>query len=224
MKKRSCLVWGMILGLLALLVYTATYLCLTLMGDYGEKLLPSRTTRYTFGLSVPSRVVWQPKYTVVLPREQNGLGVLFWPLVELDRAVWHRDINASDFFDETVTSAVDLLLDRIAQVGVTGVEGTYHRVASQEAVSFEGGVEWATNHFVRVLRDAEDIDPLPWEAFCDLKVTFENDGSEMIKILRGPNGESHVCEISGDYYACRGLLSAIKMLVELKAQDGKTTR
>jgi hypothetical protein len=73
-----------------LIVYFASYICLSLAGRYSTFLVASGRHKYTFGLSIPDESVWQPLGVTVLPYDMNLLGVIYYGPVLADRAIWHQ--------------------------------------------------------------------------------------------------------------------------------------
>lgn len=74
------------------LVYLIAYVILTLSGAYSNYLVPSGQLEYNFGLSAQDAVEWVPRGIVRDRAKFNFLGVLYMPLVDLDRTYWHKSI------------------------------------------------------------------------------------------------------------------------------------
>ena len=73
--------------------YFLLYIMLTIFGSYSLKLSSSGELKYDFGLSIPDQREWEP-YGVVRERARfNSLGILFMPLIDLDRNCWHKPIK-----------------------------------------------------------------------------------------------------------------------------------
>lgn len=79
------------------LVYVLIYLLLTLAGKYSEGPVASGNTRIFNGAwAVRDHYVWEPRYMFHRPYDKNFLGFIYWPLITLDRKLWHRSIPASE--------------------------------------------------------------------------------------------------------------------------------
>ena len=79
--------------------YLAIYFVNSISGSYA--ISPTGKINYSFGMSVMDRVQWDPEFGCIrLTGSQSffadPLGLLFLPLIVVDRLVWHRDINYFD--------------------------------------------------------------------------------------------------------------------------------
>ena len=92
------------IGSILLAVYVGIYIALSAAGEYRPTFSGKR--RYTFGLAVMDRSIWQPnglrweRYKSIKGQSDtrgNVPGYLFSPLIVMDRALWHP---TNDYFDE----------------------------------------------------------------------------------------------------------------------------
>jgi hypothetical protein len=81
---------------ICLLVYTLSYALNSFLGGYWLKPEMDGHDRYSFGLAMPTAIMWQP----LLGHEAMGhldyFGALYMPLIRLDRRVIHPTIYISD--------------------------------------------------------------------------------------------------------------------------------
>jgi hypothetical protein len=83
----------------ALAIYLALYICLSLQGSFSATLVVSGKHRYSgSGMGMPDSQVWNPCFVVCLPYQKNVLGFLYFPLIQLDRAFFHKTINIDSAF------------------------------------------------------------------------------------------------------------------------------
>ncbi len=95
---------GIVIGLLMLPAYIGCYAMLSAAGEYRSS--PTGKLRYSFGLAVTDRTLWQPKGMYLSRRQTikgemttdaNLPGYFFAPLILLDRACWHPTVY---YFEE----------------------------------------------------------------------------------------------------------------------------
>ena len=91
---------GIFIVPLALVIgYVFTYLTLSALGSYSDQRYASRVeTEAAKGGYLPDESIWQPKFIVCEPQGskpyiQNFPGYIYFPLVFLDRSVWHESIG-----------------------------------------------------------------------------------------------------------------------------------
>ena len=75
--------------------YLFIYWTASLNGEYG--LSPTGNKNYSFGFSMADRLQWDPngmalRLTGVQAFEMNGVGLIFSPLIVMDRYFWHKDV------------------------------------------------------------------------------------------------------------------------------------
>ena len=72
-----------------LLLYVVSFSLNTFSGGYRE--LPDRDgrDRYSFGLSMTTAVLWQPRFGYWTPFRSDWLGAIYSPLIRLDRRFLH---------------------------------------------------------------------------------------------------------------------------------------
>ena len=80
---------------IAVLVYLASYVVLSFLGDYS-KTLHITHHRYTFGVGIPTTQIWEPLFVKNTRCELNFPGWLFAPCVHLDRMWWHKGIDITE--------------------------------------------------------------------------------------------------------------------------------
>jgi hypothetical protein len=77
-----------------LTVYVGLYLILSLFGAYSALLSRSGTRRFAWGMAVSDVREWQPYGVMKYSDRHNLLGVIFAPLVDIDRRFWHKPKDA----------------------------------------------------------------------------------------------------------------------------------
>jgi len=87
-RKIAVALWS-IIGL-----YALSYCVLSLLGAYSNLLSRSGKHRYESGLSAADVREWQPYGVVNYSDRHNVLGVIYSPLIDLDRRFWHQPIDA----------------------------------------------------------------------------------------------------------------------------------
>ena len=90
--RRATIVAGVILGL----TYAMVYVSLTWIGEYSSMPVISGKFRYSDGMGIPDVWVWNPVGVRCYPFEKNWLGLVYYPLVRLDRGFIHRDRSVLD--------------------------------------------------------------------------------------------------------------------------------
>ena len=90
--------WVLAFALVALLAYLGSYVVNSLFGGYSRRLEPGGTSRYSGGLAMRSTLMWQPRFGRCAPSGVDALGWLFYPLIEIDRSLLHK--NKDVFRDE----------------------------------------------------------------------------------------------------------------------------
>jgi hypothetical protein len=73
-----------------LVLYFGFYILLSVMGKYDSHLDTSGKTKFVWGLSVPDVQIWQPKYLMLRSSNWNFEGLLYSPMILLDRLIWHK--------------------------------------------------------------------------------------------------------------------------------------
>jgi hypothetical protein len=81
LKKVACFICAL---------YFCSYLILTLNGEYKGPVSSGKTKLFGTWWNAQDEYVWQPKYLTLEPNYFNGGGLIFSPLIELDRKVWHK--------------------------------------------------------------------------------------------------------------------------------------
>ncbi|WP_395752578.1 hypothetical protein [Prosthecobacter sp.] len=87
------LVWG---GVLLLFCYAGSYAVNTWGGGYWDRLERDGKDRYGFGLSMPTALLWQPRFGYWTPFSSDAIGLFFSPLIRLDRRFVHGTHYATD--------------------------------------------------------------------------------------------------------------------------------
>ena len=75
--------------------YVLSYLGLSLCGSYSKFLSKSGNLRNSAGMSVADIFEWEPYGIVKYNAGFNSLGLIYAPLVDIDRKFWHKPL---DFF------------------------------------------------------------------------------------------------------------------------------
>ena len=96
--KRKGMTWRQFFKVIifSFLVYAGTYVVNSFCGGYW--LIPEMDghDRYSFGLAMPTGVMWQPRFGHHAIGRENYLGVLYEPLILVDRRFVHQTIYLSD--------------------------------------------------------------------------------------------------------------------------------
>ena len=79
------------ISLVILVAYIGSYLVLTIFGEYRGPVASGRTKLFDWGWSALDSYIWQPKYLMLKRNNYNVGGLVYSPLILLDRMVWHRD-------------------------------------------------------------------------------------------------------------------------------------
>lgn len=72
-----------------LAVYLLMYTLNSILGGYWMKPVSDGTVRYSFGLSIPVAIMWQPRLGYATPLETNLIGYAFYPLIRFDQRFVH---------------------------------------------------------------------------------------------------------------------------------------
>jgi len=83
---------------LLLIMYCFSFVGLSLLGGYSDRLAITGRYRYWFGLGMPDGVVWQPLFIKgdEAP-EPNLLDMIYYPALRLDRLYWHKPVYIDQF-------------------------------------------------------------------------------------------------------------------------------
>jgi hypothetical protein len=95
LPRRRRLLFGITL---AVGFYVLSYIPLTYFGHY--EVVGTGRLRFPWGFAAPDAIVWRPRLAWGVPHmdfegkwswvPRNALGILFWPLIELDQIYWHK--------------------------------------------------------------------------------------------------------------------------------------
>ena len=78
--------------------YIISYIILSSFGKYSDRLNITGRHRYRdWGMGMPDAQVWNPYMTEVMSWNKNTFGIIFYPLVLVDRKFWHKDICVFEF-------------------------------------------------------------------------------------------------------------------------------
>ena len=80
----------------ALILYIASYTIDTACGGYWGTAERDGRDKYTFGLSIPTAILWQPYFGYNAKFNSDFIGNLYSPLVAIDRFKWHRTKYVTD--------------------------------------------------------------------------------------------------------------------------------
>ena len=97
-KLRRAQNWS--LAVVALVAfYLGSFVLNSYCGGYWSELERDGHDRWSFGLSMPTAVLWQPRFGYWAPYRSDWLGTLYSPLIRLDRHLAHptRYASAPDF-------------------------------------------------------------------------------------------------------------------------------
>jgi hypothetical protein len=83
-------------ALVSVFIFVATYIPNSFFGGYW--LVPERDgrDRYSFGLSMTTAIMWQPRWGHESLGRWDYLGAVYWPLIRFDRKFVHPTIYLSD--------------------------------------------------------------------------------------------------------------------------------
>lgn len=95
MIKRSIIVLSSIM-----FVYVVTYIINSCYGGYWMKPVSDGKDRYSFGLSMPTAIIWQPRFGYATPFQKDIFGCIFMPLIALDRYLVHPTRYLTNSKDE----------------------------------------------------------------------------------------------------------------------------
>ena len=85
------------LGFVSLLIfYITSYSVDSAFGGYWPKPERDGRDKYSFGLSMPTAILWQPYFGYNAKFNSDFIGSLYSPLVAIDRAKCHRTMYVSD--------------------------------------------------------------------------------------------------------------------------------
>lgn len=76
-------------------LYISIYIVLSFYGEYSHPLSTGKYPHFhNPALSFPDSCIWQPAGMMVRPKvsNSNALAVVYFPLVSLDRRLWHPDV------------------------------------------------------------------------------------------------------------------------------------
>ena len=73
-----------------LTLYVMIYMVLTLAGSYMRYPVASGEVTIGGGWAVRDKVLWQPRDTLLTYTSYNWLGLLYGPLILIDRCLWHK--------------------------------------------------------------------------------------------------------------------------------------
>ena len=91
---------------LLLLLYVVSFALNTYSGGYWDRPERDGHDRYSFGLSMSTAVLWQPRFGYWTPFRSDWLGTFYSPLIRLDRKFLHPTRYLSDpSFDSWVEAS-----------------------------------------------------------------------------------------------------------------------
>jgi hypothetical protein len=82
------------IGYVTLALYFGSYVLLSAFGKYDDHLDASGKTKFVWGFSVPDIQIWQSKFLMLRSNNYNCGGLVYSPLIELDRLIWHKNKSA----------------------------------------------------------------------------------------------------------------------------------
>ena len=80
----------------ALTLYVISYCLDSFFGGYWEKPEMDGRDRYSFGLAIPTAILWQPRWGHLAIGDYDFLGMSYAPLIWLDRMCVHRTLYVAD--------------------------------------------------------------------------------------------------------------------------------
>src|SRR2546427_5228098 len=82
------------------LVYALIYFPLSLTGKYFGPVASGNTRIFNGAWAVRDQYVWEPRCMVHRPYDKNFLGFIYWPLITVDRKLWHRNNQITKLGDQ----------------------------------------------------------------------------------------------------------------------------
>ncbi|RRJ95494.1 hypothetical protein Ga0100231_015515 [Opitutaceae bacterium TAV4] len=95
MKRRASITLAILAGL-----YAASYCINTALGGYWMKPVGDGKDKYASGLSMPTAIIWQPRFGYATPFQKDKIGWFYLPLITLDRSVIHKTRYLTNSEDE----------------------------------------------------------------------------------------------------------------------------
>jgi len=108
--RRSWLKLGL-LTVCLVVFYTISYCVNSFFGGYWSQPEMDGRDRYSFGLAMPTAIMWQPRFGHEAIGNLNHLGAFYTPLIRVDRRFFHPTIYLSD--DEGFKKASDLPTSKV---------------------------------------------------------------------------------------------------------------
>jgi len=106
-KSRKIILSIIVVGLF----YLVSYFLNSLFGGYWLIAESDGRDRYSFGLSMPTAILWQPLFGHEAIGHWDHLGAFYTPLIRLDRKFIHRTIYISD--DDGYEKAARLSVSKV---------------------------------------------------------------------------------------------------------------
>jgi hypothetical protein len=79
------------IGSVICVLYFGSYVLLSTLGKYDDRLDTTGKTKFVWGFSVPDIQIWQPKFLMLRSNNYNYGGLVYSPLIQLDRLLWHKN-------------------------------------------------------------------------------------------------------------------------------------
>ncbi len=82
-------------------LYIGSFALNSYYGGYWNKLERDGRDRWAVGLSMPTAILWQPRFGYWAPFRADLLGTFYSPLIRLDRSFVHvtRYVSDPDFYE-----------------------------------------------------------------------------------------------------------------------------
>src|ERR1041384_790834 len=76
-----------------LFLYVISFLFNTVAGGYWLTPETGGSHKWSFGLSMPTLILWQPYFGYDAPNNTSIAGYIYLPLIALDRRLWHPTMD-----------------------------------------------------------------------------------------------------------------------------------
>lgn len=83
-------------GCLLIVLYVGSFAFNSFLGGYWSEVERDGHDRWSFGLSMPTACLWQPRVGYWAPYRSDWLGAFYSPLIRLDRQFLHPTHYVSD--------------------------------------------------------------------------------------------------------------------------------
>jgi len=80
--------------IVSFVLYLFVYLFLSLNGEYRGPVASGKTKLFDWGWNAGDTYLWQPKFLYLKPNNWNYGGLIFSPLIGVDRLIWHKNVHA----------------------------------------------------------------------------------------------------------------------------------